>query len=69
MAAATNQHHHFRFLPSPVSAAAAAPTPPQTPPPASGRLPKPFPTPRLASDGSFFSSARLPLALLRHLQL
>jgi len=68
MAAATNQHHHFRFLPSPVSAA-AAPTPPQTPPPASGRLPKPFPTPRLASDGSFFSSARLPLALLRHLQL
>jgi len=67
-AAAANQHHHFRFLPSPVSAA-AAPTPPQTPPPASGRLPRPLPTPRQASDSSFFSSARLPPALLRHLQL
>jgi len=67
-ATAANQHHHFHFLPSPVSAA-AAPTPPRTPPPASGRLPKPLLTPRQASDNNFFSSARLPLTLLRHLQL
>jgi len=67
-AAAANQHHHFCFLPSLVSTTVTL-TPLQTSPPASERLPRPPPTSCQASDSSFFSSARLPPALLRHLQL